>query len=310
MNLGARLAAAVLAAALASAGSAQPSLFHDHGFGLAFSADGRTLFAPSHGGLAAYEDGAWWEAPGPAQGFSGFSVTEGAAWSSGHAQPDAPASRPAGLMRSTDGGRTWRSVALAGEADFHLVAAGHRSGAIYVLNLKPNTTMPVPGVYVTRDQGANWRRAAARGLTGEIHGIAAHPADPGVVAVGSGQGLYLSRDGGETFRRVDSRGPVTALAFDVAGERLRYARALAGEISSVSLKGAAGRALRLPPLAGDYVTSIAQSPADQSVLAFATRRRDVFLSVDAAASWRRIAAAGAVRPRHGEGEGQEEHGVR
>jgi hypothetical protein len=39
------------------------------------------------------------------------------------------------------------------------------------------------------------------------------------------------------------------------------------------------------------VTCLAQNPQDGKVIAFATRRRDVYLSADGGASWRRIAAA-------------------
>jgi len=49
--------------------------------------------------------------------------------------------------------------------------------------------------------------------------------------------------------------------------------------------------VRLPRLEHDYVTCLAQNPQDAKVIAFATRRRDVYLSADGGARWRRIAAA-------------------
>lgn len=296
------VALAVLAALPARAA---PLLFHDHGHGLSFSSDGRALLAPSHGGLAAYEGGAWWEAPGPAQGFSGFSVAERSLYASGHPAPQRAGGDPAGLMRSRDGGRTWQRLALGGEADFPLVAAGYRSGAIYVLATRPNSAMPAPGLYLTRDEGRSWRRASARGLEDEIHALAAHPAEPGTLAAGSDRGLFLSRDGGERFRRLADRGPVTAVSFDHGGERLYYARALSSEVVAAALEGGERRPLRLPALAhGDYVTCIAHSPVDERVLAFATRRRDVFLSEDGGRSWRHLASAGEARDEGAAGEAE------
>lgn len=80
---------------------AQPALFHEHGHGLSFSPDGKTLFAPSHQGLALYHDGRWEEAPGPARGYSGFYRER---------------ARPllVGLYLTTDEGRTWRHAAARG----------------------------------------------------------------------------------------------------------------------------------------------------------------------------------------------------
>jgi photosystem II stability/assembly factor-like uncharacterized protein len=285
----------VLTALVPLGRAAAPLLFHDHGHGLAFSPDGRALLAPSHRGVAAYEDGEWWEAAGPDQGFSAFAVTERGLYSSGHAGSGARAGRPFGLARSTDGGRTWRVLALAGEADFSILAAGYRSGAIYVLNASPNSAMDAGALYASFDEGKSWRRAAALGLAGEIHGLAAHPLVAGTLAAATGRGLYLSRDVGQRFTRLDGNGAATAVAFDLGGGRLRYARALSNQIQQVGLDGRRQRSLDLPPLPGDYVTCLAQSPVSTGVLAFATRRRDMYLSGDGGTTWRTIASASEGR---------------
>lgn len=279
-------------------------LFHDHGHGLAFSPDGRALLAPTHRGVAVYEDGTWWEVAGPEQGFSAFAVTERALYSSGHVGRGPRAGRPFGLARSTDGGRTWPVLALAGEADFYMLAAGYRSSAIYVLNASQNAAMEADALYATLDDGTSWRRLGARGLVGELHGISAHPNAAGTVAAATGRGLYLSRDGGDSFARLDGDGAVTAVAFDLGGERLRYARALASDILQIGLDGRRRPGLRLPPLPGDFVTCLAQSPVDARVLAFATRRRDVYLSGDGGMKWRPIANGGAARHDNEERETQ------
>lgn len=267
------------------AAHAAPVLFHAHGHGLSFSADGAALLAPSEQGLAVYEDAAWHEPESANGGFSGFSASERALYSSGHPQPGRAAR---GLLRSMDGARTWQPLALQGEADFPLIAAGFRSGMLYMLHADGSATLPQPGIYATTDEGKSWRRAQTRGLAGEIHGLAAHPVEPAVLAVASASGLYLSRDGGESFRRLDRRGPVTAVAFDLDGKRLRYARALSSEIIESALDGRERRIFGLPRREGDYVTCLAQNPKDERAFAFATRRRDVYLTTDGGAHWQRI----------------------
>jgi photosystem II stability/assembly factor-like uncharacterized protein len=282
---------ALLAVALvwlcAAMAHAAPLLFHGHGHGLSYSADGTALLAPSDRGLAVYENGGWYQPSGDNRGFSGFSASERALYSSGHAHAGRAAR---GLIRSADGGATWQPLAFEGEADFPMLASGYRSGAIYVLNTRGNSAMPAAGVYLTQDEGRSWRPVEARGLVGEIHGLAAHPSDPRTVAAASASGLYLSSDAGRSFRRLDGRGAVTAVAFDLDGTRVRYARALSGELIESGLDGRNRRMLRLPKLEGDYVTCLAQNPKHEAALAFATRRRDVYVTRDAGANWQRISA--------------------
>ena len=283
-----RALSVVAALALPLAPQAAPQLFHGHGHGLSFSVDGRALLAPSEAGLAIYRDGAWSEPADVEGSFSGFAVTGRGLYASGASEPGR---RPRGLIRSTDGGRSWQALALAGDADFPILAAGYHSNALYVFNTGMNPAMPSPGIYATRDEGRSWRRAAARNLTGQSHALAAHPGNAAIIAAATERGLYLSDDAGESFRRLDGRQPATAVAFNADGTRVRYALALAGELMESGLDGRQRRAVRLPRLERDYVTCLAQNLRDEKVVAFATRRRDVYLSADGGASWRRIAAA-------------------
>lgn len=277
-------------AAAAASHRPDPLLFHVHG--LSFSSDGKSLIVPSHHGLAVYRDGSWFEESGPARDFTGFAVTARAIYASGHPSTDARRAAYFGLLKSTDEGRTWQSLALAGEADFHLLAAGFRSGAIYALAELSNSAMPTPGLYVTYDEGKTWRRAAAAGLAGALHGLAAHPTRADLVAAAGDRGLFVSDDAGGRFRRLDGRQTVTSAAFDARGERIGYVHALSHEVASVRLDGKERRAMRLPPLGGDYVTHLAQNAQDERSLAVATRRRSVLLTQDRGITWREIAREG------------------
>ena len=156
-----------------SARAAEPLLFHVHG--LAYSPDGKSLLVPAHTGLAAFRDDGWSEVNGPIHDFAGFSLAERAIYASGHPPPGSSLPNPLGLVKSTDLGKNWVSLALGGEADFHFIAAGYRSNAIYVRSTAANSAMPVPGLHLSIDDGKSWRRQTARGLEGEVFGIAAHP---------------------------------------------------------------------------------------------------------------------------------------
>src|SRR3990172_8676737 len=149
------------------------TLHHVHG--LAFSADGRQIFIPSHNGLAVYSDGRWSMAPGPAHDYMGFSSTKQFFYSSGHPAQGAGLINPFGLLKSKDGGKTWDKLGLEGHADFHLLAARYGTNAVYVFTHAPNSRMSKPGIYSTVNDGFAWKRAEGKGLEGALLKLAVHP---------------------------------------------------------------------------------------------------------------------------------------
>ncbi len=263
-----------------------------HMHGLSFSADGKSLLAAVHVGVAVYRDGRWSRAPGPAHDFMGFAVARAAIYSSGHPAPGSALRNPLGLVKSTDGGASWHGLGLSGEADFHAMAVGYGTNAVYVVAGRPNAAMPQPGLYYTLDDAASWTRSDARGIEARILALAVHPSDPATVALGTERGLYLSRDYGKTFRRSGAEQPVTAVLFLHDGKHLLYAKYRSPVLLSLPLDGAARAAGDLPPLGDDAVAYLAQNPVNPREIAFATYQRDVYLSRDAGAAWSAIARQG------------------
>lgn len=271
------------------------TLHHVHG--LVFSEDGNTLMIPSHDGLALYRDGRWTKAPGPQHDYMGFTGSRQALYSSGHPAPGSDLPNPFGLLRSLDGGKSWQQLGLMGEADFHLMAASHGTGAVYVFSTAPNSRMPAAGIHWTADQGTTWQRANAEGLDGRLFALAIHPSTPEIVAAGTDRGLFVSHDHGNHFEHGGVRSPVTAVTFDLAGEhvwlgafdqRATLARLRTGDSSVAPLS--------VPPLGPrNVITYIAQNPADRGQWAIATSARDVYLSADGGKRWRQLAADGVTR---------------
>lgn len=270
------------------------TLKHIHG--LSFSADGTRLLIPRHDGLAVYQRADGWSlAPGPPHDYMGFAATHDTFYSSGHPASGSSLPNPLGLLKSTDGGQTWQPLGLAGEADFHLLAASYQTNAIYVFSSAANSRMPQPGLYATTDDGQHWQRAEASGLSGRMHSLAVHPTQGETVAVGTTDGLFLSRDAGESFQPVRRETQVLALTFTRDGEHL-WVSSFAGTPALTRLEWQTEQteALSLPPLEQDAVSYMAQNPVNPHEWAIATFKRDVYLSADNGETWKQIADQGTT----------------
>ena len=290
-----RLALLVASLFSAPALAAEVSLHHVHG--LAYSSDGKKLFVPSHYGLAVYEGGKWSKAAGPEHDYMGFAVTKDAFYSSGHPAPGSGLKNPFGLIRSRDQGKTWDSLGLMGEADFHQMAAGWASNTVYVHNSHPNSRMPQRGIYVTGNSGIIWRHAAARGLAGELIALAPHPTRAEIVAAATRSGLYLSRDRGESFSALVTGRVVTAATFALDGAHLWFAsHAGAARHERLDWNKPSADTVALPAFeARDAVGYIAQNPARPDEWAIASFGRDVYVSRDRGKTWNTIARRGATK---------------
>ena len=275
---------------------AQPAVTLMHVHGLAYSADGKRLMIPSHHGLAVYEKGKWSKAPGPQHDYMGFSGTAANLYSSGHPAPNSGLVNPFGLIRSRDGGKTWDKLGLDGEIDFHLLATGWNTNAIYVFNSEPNSRMRRLGLHYTLNEGFAWKLAQATGLEGDPRALAVHPDDAATVALASSKGVYLSRDSGGRFAPMAQGAEGLAVFFDLDGKRL-WTSVFDGQprLAHVPLGGGAATQVKLPPLAEDAVAYIAQNPATRNEYAIATFGKSVYVSTDAGRSWSLIAERGKAR---------------
>ncbi len=284
-------AALALVAALSPAIAAPDAVTLTHVHGLAYSPDGKRLMIPSHHGLAVFQDGRWSKAEGPEHDYMGFSATAEALYSSGHPARGSKLTNPFGVIRSTDGGHKWDSLGMSGETDFHLLAASHRTNAIFVFNPAPNSRMKSAGVFSSPNDGFTWDQHALDGITGEPTALAAHPDDADRFALGTSEGVYVAR-AGKGLQRV-AEGRVTALWFDLADDALWVGRYADGpELARLNPQTAELDRIDIPVTGQDAVAYVAQNPARPSEYAIATFRRNVFVSTDAGKSWSAIVRDG------------------
>ncbi len=286
--------ALALLAVTSMAAAAPVTLQHIHG--LAFGANGKQLYVASHHGLVTYDNGQWSVIAGPANDYMGFSATRKYFYSSGHPAPGSGLVNPLGLVRSGNAGRSWDKLGLQGEADFHLIATGYDTTAVYVYSPEPNARMKTPGIWATLNDGFAWRRAEANGLQGKVSALAVHPTDSRKVAVATSGGVFLSSDGGDHFERLAAGGQVLAVQFSLDGKQLWFAshdgRA---HLFHIDLATQARTEVTLPPLTADAVAYIAQNPATPSTYAIATFERDIYVTADAGGGWRQIVERGRTK---------------
>jgi hypothetical protein len=136
---------------------------------------------------------------GRAQDTMGFTVAQpGLLLASGHPDPSDPSATGLpnlGLVSSVDGAKTWDSISLAGQTDFHdLAAVTLNTGALRVYGYDPGTGT----VQISDDGGSTWRS----GASAPIRDLAANTSDPDRVIATTADGLIESSDAGRTFREV------------------------------------------------------------------------------------------------------------
>jgi hypothetical protein len=151
------------------------------------------LLAGTHYGLFRLPDGGAGERVGDVeQDFMGFTVLgPGHYLASGHPGTGQDGPSSLGLIESTDGGQTWQTLSLAGEADFHALEARH--DLIYGYDA-------LDGDLLVSGDGRNWE---TRGSGLEVADLAVSPDDPELLLITTAEGPAVSRDGGRSFSVLD-----------------------------------------------------------------------------------------------------------
>ena len=240
---------------------------HIHGLGVN-PKDG-ALFIATHSGLFRAPRSA--EEPSRVddqfQDTMGFSVVGADRFiGSGHPAPSEGGPPNLGLIESSDGGRSWQSVSLAGETDFHVLRFLH--GRVYGFNGLTGKLM------VSEDGGKSW---SERTPPPEIIDLVPDPGDPRRILASTEQGLAASNDGGETWQPFG--GEVGLLAWPQ-----RHSLYLIDASGNVKVSDEAGDRWRTVGRIGGQ--PVAFAAIDASSLYAALADGTVMSSSDGGSSWR------------------------
>jgi photosystem II stability/assembly factor-like uncharacterized protein len=168
-------------------GESTPAAIVDvHGIGVN-PADG-SLYIATHTGLfrSASGESSARRVDAPEQDLMGFSIAGPDRFvASGHPGPGQDLPPAIGLIESRDDGRSWESLSLKGEADFHVLRAAGR--AVYGFDGR---------LMASSDGGRTWQEREA---PADLVDLAPDPRDPDRVLASTGGGLRISEDGGRSW---------------------------------------------------------------------------------------------------------------
>ncbi len=153
-----------------------------------------------------------------------------------------------GLIKSTDGGKTWESVAkvLDPPVDFH---------AMTVSQSDPNIIIGFDsggrGLFKTIDSGKTWETLQ---YPEYISALAISPHDPQIVFAGTGKGIFQSSDGAKSWIQINEYKGILVLALTFDEDGTLYASTSTFGLSRSSDLGKTWEKIKGPDLT---ITSIA-----------------------------------------------------
>ncbi|MGW6148949.1 F510_1955 family glycosylhydrolase [Bacillus mycoides] len=267
---------------------------HIHGIGYARNMPGVSI--ATHSGIKVYQNGKWLETTTELHDYMGFQATKNGFFASGHPEPGANFKNPLGLMKSSDGGNTLEKLAFYGESDFHNLAVGYNTEAIYLYNERPNSKLQ-QGFYFSTNSGQEWKNSKLQGLSSTIHSFSVHPDQSSVIAVSAKDGVYLSTDYGNTFKLFSKSLESTAVTF--SDEDVIYASINKENKQMITKQSIATNEetnIQAPSLdPKDTIMYISQNPQNSSEMVFATMKANLFLSTDDGKTWKQLTKNGTYQ---------------
>ena len=135
----------------------------------------------------------------------GFTTLGKTLVASGHPAKGSKAPNPIGLLKSIDGGSTWRAVSLVGKVDFHLLE-GARS-ELYGADSQSGNLMHSP------DSGKTWKYLGTNTFTD----IAVSPKMPGMAIAIKGSELLLTKNAFKATTKIKNTLKITQIEWRKSG---------------------------------------------------------------------------------------------
>ncbi len=256
------------------------------------------LWIGGHNGLVRVTAGRVWRQIGRQRydmmGFVMSPAGRGTLLTSGHPGPRDRKPEPLGVEISRDHGRTWRPLALAGNADFHAMAVSTANPQVlYAWNVSERE-----GLYRSRDGGRSWTLLGDRGLP-RVFALATHPERPEVVLAGTAGGLLVSEDAGETWATLVSalRGvSISAVATHPRDPRIIYAYGMQPGLGLIRSQDGGRTWTSHGFFLGeqDAVEALAIDAEDVGIVYFATFNGDLYRSADGGKSREQWTSRGRI----------------
>ncbi|WP_408595250.1 WD40/YVTN/BNR-like repeat-containing protein [Limnohabitans sp.] len=223
-------------------------------------------------------------------------------------------SRPAGICRSRDGGKTWQTLNVPGLQQFSTINMGAtRVTQILFDPLDVHTlwlSVEIGGIFVSHDDGDTWHARDQGLISADVHGIAIldQPNHQRLMYATTNQGLHRSTDGGLhwEFQTIDSpwqytraivpRLDHTGVVFLTNGNGPPGNR---GRLLISEDHGAHWQEVHLPGTVNSTVWTVATHPLQPLHLWACTNLGQVFASQDGGWHWERLPQEfGEIRALH------------
>lgn len=252
-----------------------------HGLALDPS-DPTRLYVATHHGLFVGEGDTKWaavtEEPFDMMGFTMHAHDGNIMYASGHPNR-VDQGWAVGVVRSTDAGRTWTTLGLKNEVDFH------------ALTMEPGRSMTNDTIYgfhdgklhVSRDSGATW---ATRPLTFSVAALATMPTSGDLYAA-TPAGLQKNVRGAEGAWEIVTPKPAVAIAASPNASAL-IAYFSADGLAKSHDQGKTWSSLNWTVPAGDYPWGIAPGPESSGLIYVGTARGSIHKTDDDGASWIKV----------------------